>query len=272
MGNLYKKYAKGDVKNKDGGYKNKLLIAPADTFILCALPDPGVDPLLGDDVKIVEDHTFGAEDGFIEILGKTDTATSKYTTDEEGIATHTVEIDIEGDSPELYAQLKKMRSDNDNVILIKDGNCIAADSYSQFGDDCLQAKIKVDFDAKTTAGGTKIHKLTATIREHKYWYYGTVTEKAAAAALSCPVISLSATANTVIVNFGDTGAHHYEVKLFSNASGVTQVGATAVLAAADFSHTFTALTTATQYYVRVIPVAADGTKKNSCGIVGILTT
>ena len=82
---------------------------------------------------------------------------------------------------------------------------------------------------------------------------------------------MAATSTTVTATFTNTNADHYEVKLFSNAAGTTQVGATAVLAPGVLTKQFTALTTATQYYVRVIPVAADGSKKNTCGIVGIIT-
>ena len=79
-------------------------------------------------------------------------------------------------SPALYDQLMQIIN-GENLIALKDGNCIAADYYDLFGDECKQAKIKVDFDAKTTAAGTKLSKITATIRGARYFYKGTFTAK-----------------------------------------------------------------------------------------------
>ena len=177
MANLYKKYKKSDIKNKDGGYKPRLLFAPIDTFLVCSLP--GADTALGDDVKIIEDHTFADPDGFIEIAGKVHSAKTTYSTVGDAgseVIEHKFIIVVEGNSPELYSMLRKLKSD-ESVFMLKDANCIAADSYEQYGDSCLTPTLTVEFDSATTAEGTKQHTLTGTIREHKYWYYGAVTEK-----------------------------------------------------------------------------------------------
>lgn len=271
MPNLYKKYTKSDIKNKDGGYKNRILFAPVDTFIVNALPAPGATPLLGDTKKITTSHTFGGSDGFIEIFGKIDSATSKFTTDDDGVFTHTFEIDIEGDSPELYEQLEGMVGDSVSgsgaVILLKDGNCIDATSYNQWGDSCLQPKLKVDFDAKTTASGTKIQKLSGTIRGHRYWYYGTIQEKTYVVSLSCPIITASSTATSITVSWSSvSGATNYDVKLFSDSAGTVQVGATQNTTGTG-PISFTGLTASTQYYIRVIPKNAT-TSTTNCGLVG----
>lgn len=179
MGNLYKKYGKADIKNKDGGYKARLLFAPIDTFLVNALPVVGATPALGDTKKISADHTFGANDGFIELTGQINSATSKYTTvGNPGayVVEHTFEIAIAGNSPELYEMLESLVND-ECVYMLKDANCLSNPALEQFGDECLTATIKVDFDAKTTADGVKEHKITGSIRGHKYWYSGVLTLK-----------------------------------------------------------------------------------------------
>lgn len=179
MANQYKKYGKADIRNQDGGYKARLLFAPFDTFLVNALPVVGATPALGDRKKIAADHTFGTGDGFIELTGKINSATSKYTTvGDPGthVIENTFEITILGNSPELYEMLEDLAND-ECVFLLKDANCLANPDYEQFGDECLTPTIKVDFDAKTTADGSKEHKITGTIRSHKYWYSGEVTMK-----------------------------------------------------------------------------------------------
>jgi hypothetical protein len=67
---------------------------------------------------------------------------------------------------------------NDNCIfLLKDQDCLNAGEFVQFGDECLQPTIKLEFDGKTTKEGNKEYKLTGTVKSKKFWYSGALTEK-----------------------------------------------------------------------------------------------
>lgn len=179
MANQYKKYSKADIINKDGGYKARLLFAPIDTFLVNALPATGPNPALGDSKKIAADHTFQDGEGWVELTGKINSATSKFTTvGDPGahVFEHTFEIEVLGNSPELYDMLEQLSND-EAAFLLKDANCLSTPNHEQYGDECLTPTIKIEFDAKTTADGTKVHKITGTIRGHKYWYSGAVTLK-----------------------------------------------------------------------------------------------
>lgn len=175
--NKYRKYAKTDIANRDGGYKALIYFAPIDTF--AGITMPTVTTTIEDSKKIVTAHTFAADEGFITLLCKLHSVTSKgATVGDEGAQSveWTFEGSILGDSALLQAELEGILNDN-CMFLIKDQDCINATDYVQFGDECLQPTIKLEFDGKTTKEGTKEYKLTGTIRGHKYWYSSTVTEK-----------------------------------------------------------------------------------------------
>src|SRR5690348_5472600 len=76
--NKYKKYAKADIKNRDGGYKALIYFAPVDTFT--AIQMPSVTTALGDAKKITAAHTFPEDEGFISLLCKLHSVTSKGAT------------------------------------------------------------------------------------------------------------------------------------------------------------------------------------------------
>lgn len=178
MANLYKKYAKADIKNRDGGYKALIFFAPVDTFLSIKQPTP-TPAALGDTKKITTAHTFGVDDGFISLLCKLHSVTSKSTTTgDEGSQSieHTFEGIVLGDSAVLQEELEGIMNDN-SIFLIKDQDCINATELVQFGDECLQPNIKLEFDGKTTKEGLKEYKLTGTVKGKKFWYSGTVTEK-----------------------------------------------------------------------------------------------
>ncbi|NNV57382.1 hypothetical protein [Limnovirga soli] len=180
MSNLYKAYGKGDVKNADGGYKPLIKFAPIDTFLTIA-PTVGTTAL-GDTKKISTAHTFGVDDGFIDLLCKQHSVTAKSTTiGDDGASSlqHTFEGEIIGDGAVLMEELEKQLNDQ-CMYLVKDADCINATDYVQFGDDCVQPTIKLEFDGKTTKDGLKkVYKITGTIIGHKYFYSGAVTDKPA---------------------------------------------------------------------------------------------
>lgn len=177
MANLYKSYSKGDIKNRDGGYKALIQFAPVDTFTTVAMPGAAV--ALGDTKKISDDHVFGAGDGFMSLLCKLHSVTSKGTpVGDEGA--QSIEWNftgiILGDSAMLQEELEGILNDN-CIFLLKDQDCINTTELVQFGDECLQPTIKIEFDGKTTKDGMKEYTLTGTIKKKKYWYSGTVTPK-----------------------------------------------------------------------------------------------
>ncbi len=179
MANLYKKYEKSDIEFADGGYKPLIYFAPVETFL--SIKNPTASPtLLGDLKKITTAHTFTSPAGWISMLCKVHSVTSKCTTVGEDGATRlqwTFEATFLGDKPELLEQLEGMQLFNDAIFIIKDQDCINATDFVQFGDECSQPILKVDFDGKTTKEGLKEYKITGTITGKKFFYSGTLTEK-----------------------------------------------------------------------------------------------
>jgi hypothetical protein len=176
--NLYKKIAKADIKNRDGGYKALIYFAPVDTFTTIAAPS--ATALMGDRKKITDNHTFPVDEGFISLLCKLHSVTSKGTTiGDEGAQSIQWEFEgsILGDSAFAQEELETILNDN-NIFLLKDQDCLNAGEFVQFGDECLQPTIKLEFDGKTTKEGNKEYKITGTVKSKKFWYSGAVTEKA----------------------------------------------------------------------------------------------
>lgn len=175
--NKYKKYAKADIKNKNGGMKNKLLFAPNDTFDSIAMPSATTN--LGDKYKITSDHTFKTDEGWIEMHGQVDSC--KVTSKTKGKAgskrtEHQIVIIIEGNDPILYDQLEMLKNE-EAIFMVGDAECLTSTAYEQFGDGCHIAEIDVEYDSGQTNEGVKQHTITAKITDGKYWYSGTVTAK-----------------------------------------------------------------------------------------------
>ena len=178
MTNLYKKITAADQLNKEGGYKNVLWFAPRETFL--SIKTPSANPAaLGDKKKITTAHTFGTDDGFISLLCKTHSVTSKGTTvGEDGAQSmeYSFEGIVLGDSAVLQEELEEQLNAN-NIWLLKDQDCLNATEFVQFGDECVSPTVKLEFDGKTTKEGMKEYKITGTVKGKKFWYSGTVTEK-----------------------------------------------------------------------------------------------
>lgn len=176
--NLFKKFGKTETAlNRDGGYKNVLLYAPASTFTAIAAPAAAV--LLGDTKKIIAAHTFPLGEGFISLLSKLHSVTSKSTTVGDPGAQrlqHTFEGIILGDSAIHLEQLEAQLNDN-SIWLIKDQDCLVATDYVQFGDECLTPNIKLEFTGNTTASGLKEYKINGEVIGKKFFYTAAVTEK-----------------------------------------------------------------------------------------------
>jgi hypothetical protein len=177
--NKYKKITKADTKvNQEGGYKNVVMFAPVNTATTWAVP-VATPTLLGQKVTIPGDHIFPTDEGFMSLHSKKDSVTiTGETTGDAGAQSivWTLRHTILGDSASTQEQLQEMLND-DLILLAKDQDCIAGGGYVQLGDECTQPNIKVSFDGKTTAEGLKEYTLEATVKNKKFWYEGTVTEK-----------------------------------------------------------------------------------------------
>lgn len=177
MANVYGHRAKAAIVNEQGGYANILWFAPRDEF--SAIETPTATPsAAGDKVTIAGDHTFATGKGFRKWLGKKHsvTTTTEPTGDDGSQSLmHKGSCIILGDDASTLEQVRDLLND-DLIILVKDQNC-AADTFIQFGDECLSPTIKVSFDGKTTKEGLKEYKLDWEVKDKKFFYTGTVTEK-----------------------------------------------------------------------------------------------
>ena len=176
--NLYKKITKADQVNKEGGYKNVIYWAPVSTFT--SIKGPTVTPtVLGDTLKITSAHTFPVDEGFISWLCKLHSVTgTAQTTGDEGAQSlhHTYKFTLIGDDASTLEQLKGMLNDN-CIFLIKDSNCLGTAAYVQLGDECLSPTCKIQFDGKTTKEGLKEYMVEIDVKEKKFYYSSTITEK-----------------------------------------------------------------------------------------------
>lgn len=177
--NLLKKFGKTEtLLNRDGGYKNVILFAPKSTFLSIKKPSDA-PAVLGDKKKITTAHTFPADEGFISLLCKLHSVTSKTTTiGDEGAQRlqHEAEGIVFGDSAIHLEQFEEMLND-ENIFLVKDQDCLNATDYVQFGDECLTPNIKLEFTGNTTKEGMKEYKITLTVIGKKFYYSAAVTEK-----------------------------------------------------------------------------------------------
>ena len=177
--NLFKKFTKTETaKNRNGGYKNVLYYAPVSTFLSIKQPT-NAPAALGDTKKITTAHTFPVDEGWMSLLCKLHSVTTKATTvGDEGAQRlqHDFEGIILGDSAIHQEQLEAMLNDN-CLFLLKDQDCINTTDYVQFGDECLTPNIKLEFTGNTTKEGLKEYKILGTVLDKKFWYSATVTEK-----------------------------------------------------------------------------------------------
>jgi len=176
--NKYRKFTKTDAaKNRDGGYKNVVYWAPVDTF--ASIKQPTVTTALGNAKEVIVADTFNADEGYISMLCKTHSVTTKTeTVGEEGAQAlqHTFEFIFLGESAAHLETAEGMINDG-AVWLLKDQDCINATTFIRFGDDCLQPTVKAEFTGNTTKEGLKEWKITGTIRGKRVFYTSTVTEK-----------------------------------------------------------------------------------------------
>lgn len=177
--NLYKEYAKADIKNKYGGYKPQIWFAPVNTFTSIKTPT-GSPTALGDTLKITTSHTFPADEGFIPMLCKQHsvTTTSAPVGDDGSVRSEwTLKAIFLGDSAELMETLEGMQAYSDSIFLAKDQDCLNATDYVQIGDECQQGTVKYTFTGNTTKEGLKEYALEVKVTGKKFFYSGTVTEK-----------------------------------------------------------------------------------------------
>lgn len=178
MANVYVKRTKANQTNSQGGYKQQVFFAPVDTFLVIGTPTDA-PAVAGDKVIITDDHTFTPPDGFIGLWSKKHSVTTTTeSTGDEGAQSlvHTHKLVLLGDGASTLEQMRDLLNE-DAIWLLKDADCINATDYIQFGDECLQPTAKITFDGKTTAEGLKEYTLELKVKDKKFFYSGTVTEK-----------------------------------------------------------------------------------------------
>jgi hypothetical protein len=188
---IYKKMAKADQKNVEGGYKNVVLFAPVADATSWAKPTD-TPAALGDRVTITDNHVFSAGNGFISLVTKKHSVTSTAeTTGEDGAKSLTwkAKFTILGDSASTLESMQEMLND-DLIFLLKDQDCLNATDRVQFGDECTSPDINITFDGKTTKEGLKEYTLELSVKAKKFFYLGDVTEKPEDGAMpSTPLIT-----------------------------------------------------------------------------------
>jgi len=271
---MYKKIAKADQLNKEGGYKNVVFFAPKDDFLAVAKPTINLTSL-GGPVTITTTHTFPADKGFISFLSKKHAVTTKATsTGEDGSKSllHTFEFILLGDSSTTLDQMRQMLND-DLIFLVKDQDCLNATDYVQFGDECLMPDITIEFDGKTTKEGLKEYKVTGSVKDKKFFYQGTITEavdttgvpQAVGAVYASAILATSLTLNWE--SFTPPAIVSYDIRrsTSSDMSSPTTVTSTVGFKA------ITGLTTATLYYfqIRAVNAAGNGPWSDIFGITTV---
>lgn len=178
---IYKKRAKADEVNKEGGYKNKVFFCPIADFLSIKKPvGPFVNP--GDKFKIATAHTFTAPAGFISFdCKKHAVTTTAETTGEDGSKslTYKFKFVLLGDDAITQEYLETMLND-DVLVLVKDQDCLNATDHTQFGDECLTPDFTVTFDGKTTKEGLKEWNIEGSVKGKRFFYSAAVTEKVVA--------------------------------------------------------------------------------------------
>jgi len=175
--NLYKKFDKTTQEATSGGYKNVVFWAPTDTFTAIQVPTP-TPAALGDKFKITTAHTFPTDEGFISWLCKQDSVTIKGVTIGDPGSNemeYTSTFILLGDGAATQEEVTEQLNSN-NLWLLKDSACLAGNPYVQLGNECVPAKVSIEFDGKTTAAGLKEYTITV-VSKAKAFYSGTITEK-----------------------------------------------------------------------------------------------
>lgn len=160
-----------------GGYKDVFLFAPLADFLV--LQKPLTTPVvLGDLLEITTAHTFTSPKGFISWACKKASVTITSETQGDPGAQqlrHSCVFTVLGDSSTHQEQIEKMLND-DIIVLVKEANCLVADSYVQLGDECVTPDISVAFDAANSREGVKAYTITVAVTGKKFFYTAAVTE------------------------------------------------------------------------------------------------
>lgn len=177
MANVYGKRTKAEEKFTEGGYRNQIWFAPVNTFTSIKTPTD-TPSAVGDKVKITTAHTFGASDGFIPWRMKKHSVTTTYeTVGEDGSKSlmHKGKATLIGDDAATLEQLRDLLND-DVIIMTRDQDCVAGE-YVQFGDACLTPDISLAGDMKTTKEGLKEQTIEWSVKDKKFFYLSTISEK-----------------------------------------------------------------------------------------------
>lgn len=160
-----------------GGYKDVFYLCPVNDFTILQGPTGAV--ALGDKYTISAAHTFGVGLGFYNWVTKTDSVQVTATTvGEKGarLLKFSVVFQIVTDGAATQEQITKILNEK-NIYLIKDANCLTADSYVQFGDDCKQATFNAEFNSGTEET-LKTWTITGEIVAKRFFYNAAIVEAA----------------------------------------------------------------------------------------------
>lgn len=160
-----------------GGYKDVVLFAPLADFLSLKKPTP-TPTALGDLLTIDEAHTFTSPKGFHNWASKKASVTITAETQGDPGAQqlrHTCVFTILGDGATTQEQMEKMLND-DLIFLVKEANCLVADSYVQLGDECVTPDVSIAFDAANSREGVKAWTVTVAVTGKKFFYVAAVTE------------------------------------------------------------------------------------------------
>jgi hypothetical protein len=160
-----------------GGYKDVFYLAPLADFTILQPPLATTD--LGDKYTIESAHTFGVGLGFYNWVCKTDSVRlTAESVGEKGarLIRYRVEFQIVTDSAATQEQMTMILNQK-NIYLIKDANCLTADSYIQLGDDCKQASFTVAFDGGQEEN-LKTWTVTGEIIQKRFFYNAAIVEAA----------------------------------------------------------------------------------------------
>jgi hypothetical protein len=146
----YGNLTNGAAPNKKGGYKNALYFSEASDITTWQRPT-AAGSVLGDTLAIAVAHTWAS--GKAVNTWETKIGTVQHTFETVGDAgakevIYVVRAEILGDSAAIQEQLNRLLNDN-TVFWLKDSDCLVANAYYQFGDDCNPVSASINFDSKT---------------------------------------------------------------------------------------------------------------------------
>lgn len=136
--------------NKKSGYKNVLYFNEVADISVWQRPT-AAGAVIGDTLNIATAHTWAS--GKSALAWETKIGSVQATMETGGDAgaretMHVVRVEVLGDGAALLEQVNRMLNDN-KVIWLKESDCLVADSYVQFGDDCNPVSVTSTFDSKT---------------------------------------------------------------------------------------------------------------------------